>query len=92
MARTFNRYPMSVNTPDKQDIKDYFFNQYNWKGICEDKNYLAVDQYTSADAKNVYVDNEGMLRSRPSLKAFASTLGKILDVQLFGKLLSLIHI
>ena len=86
MARTFNRYPMSVNTPDKQDIKDYFFNQYNWKGICEDKNYLAVDQYTSADAKNVYVDDDGMLRSRPSLKAFANTLGKILDVQLFGKL------
>lgn len=86
MARTFNRYPMSVNTPDKQDIKDYFFNQYNWKGICEDKNYLAVDQYTSADAKNVYVDDEGMLRSRPSLKAFDNTLGKILDVQLFGKL------
>ena len=86
MAKTFNRYPMSVNTPDKQDIKDYFFNQYNWKGICEDKNYLAVDQYTSADAKNVYVDDEGMLRSRPSLKAFANTLGKILDVQLFGKL------
>ena len=86
MSRTFNRYPMSVNTPDKQDIKDYFFNQYNWKGICEDKNYLAVDQYTSADAKNVYVDDEGMLRSRPSLKAFANTLGKILDVQLFGKL------
>ena len=86
MAKTFNRYPMSVNTPDKQDIKDYFFNQYNWKGICEDKNYLAVDQYTSADAKNVYVDDEGMLRSRPSLKAFDNTLGKILDVQLFGKL------
>lgn len=86
MAKTFNRYPMSVNTPDKQDIKDYFFNQYNWKGICEDKNYLAVDQYTSSDAKNVYVDDDGMLRSRPSLKAFANTLGKILDVQLFGKL------
>lgn len=86
MARTFNRYPMSVNTPDKQDIKDYFFNQYNWKGICEDKNYLAVDQYTSSDAKNVYVDDDGMLRSRPSLKAFANTLGKILDVQFFGKL------
>lgn len=86
MARTFNRYPMSVNTPDKQDIKDYFFNQYNWKGICEDKNYLAVDQYTSADAKNVYVDDDGILHSRPSLKAFDNTLGKILDVQLFGKL------
>lgn len=86
MARTFNRYPMSVDTPDKEDIKDYFFNQYNWKGICEDKNYLAVDQYTSADAKNVYVDSEGMLRSRPSLKAFTNNLGKILDVQLFGKL------
>ncbi len=86
MARTFNRYPMSVDTPDKKDIKDYFFNQYNWKGICEDKNYLAVDQYTSADAKNVYVDSEGMLRSRPSLKSFTNNLGKILDVQLFGKL------
>lgn len=68
MIRTFNRQPLSVNTPDKDDIKDYFFNQYNWKGLNDDKNFLNIDQETFSDCNNVYVDKEGLLRSRPSLK------------------------
>lgn len=68
MIKTFNRTPISVNTPDSNDVKNYFFNHYNWKGLCDDKNILAVDQETFSDCKNVYVDSEGLLRSRPSLK------------------------
>ena len=68
MAKTFNRRPLQVNTPSSNDVKNYFFNHYNWKGLCTDKNFLAVDQETFADAKNVYVDAEGLLKSRPSVK------------------------
>lgn len=68
MARTFNRNPLQVNTPSSKDVKNYFFNHYNWKGVNNDKNFLAVDQETFADAKNVYQNAEGLLRSRPSVK------------------------
>ena len=60
MAKTFNRSPLQVNTPSSSDIKNYFFNHYNWKGVNNDKNFLAVDQETFADAKNVYADAEGL--------------------------------
>lgn len=93
MIKTFNRAPISVNTPDDKNIKNYFFNHYNWKGMCDDKNILAVDQETFSDCKNVYVDSEGLLRSRPSLKIKTVTysnagneytLSDILDVWTFN--------
>lgn len=93
MIKTFNRTPISVNTPNDKNIKNYFFNHYNWKGMCDDKNILAVDQETFSDCKNVYVDSEGLLRSRPSLKiktvTYANagneyTLSDILDVWTFN--------
>lgn len=68
MGRTVNRMPTHVDVPNSKDIKQYFFNQYKWKGINDDKNFLAVDQETFIDANNVYVDSEGLLKSRPSLK------------------------
>lgn len=68
MARTFNRAPVQFNTPSSSDIKNYYFNHFNWKGVNKDKNFLAVDQETFADADNVYVNEEGVLRSRPSIK------------------------
>ena len=68
MARTFNRLPYSLNTPSNSDIKTNSFVHTNWKGINIDKNFLEADQQTFADAKNVYVDSEGLLRSRPSSK------------------------
>ena len=68
MAKTFNRRPLQVNTPSSNDVKNYFFNHCNWKGINKDKNFLTIDQETFADAKNVYIDAEGLLKSRPSVK------------------------
>ena len=68
MTKTFNRAPITVSTPSNSDIKQYFFNQYNWKGLNDDKNVLTVDQETFSDCNNVYVDEEGLLKSRPSVK------------------------
>ena len=64
MARTINRTPYTVSEPD---ISYKFFNHNNWKGVCDDKNFLGVDQESFADAKNVYIDAEGVLKTRPSV-------------------------
>ena len=93
MARTFNRPPVQVNTPSGNDVKNYFFNHYNWKGLTDNKNVLAVDQETFSDCKNVYIDSEGLLRSRPSLKVKTVkytnageeyTLSNIVNIWTFG--------
>ncbi len=68
MARTFNRRPLSVNTPSSSDLKEHFFNHYNWKGMDANKNFLAADQETFEECNNVYMNAEGILRSRPGIK------------------------
>lgn len=68
MSRTFNRPPLSVSTPSASDVKQYFFNHYNWKGLNDDKNFLAADQETFSNCDNIYVDSEGLLKSRPAEK------------------------
>lgn len=68
MASTFNRRPLSVNTPSSNDLKEHFFNHYNWKGMNANKNFLAADQETFEDCNNVYMNAEGILRSRPAVK------------------------
>lgn len=68
MNRTFNRKPLSVPSPSKNDVKDYFFNHANWKGMTDNKNILAIDQETFSDCNNVYINEDGLLRSRPSIK------------------------
>lgn len=75
MIRTVNRQPFSVNVPSSNEAKDYFFNHINWKGMSDDKNFLTSDQETFESCKNVYVDSEGLLRSRPSLKIKKDTVG-----------------
>lgn len=73
MGRTFNRAPLTVNTPSSSDVKQYFFNHYKWKGLSDDKNFLTADQETFTDCNNVYMDEEGLLKSRPSLKVATVT-------------------
>lgn len=88
MVRTINRQPYTVKQLDYGDVKYKFFNHSNWKGVCDDKNYLGVDQETFADSKNVYVDKEGLLKSRPSVKQYIMTqegLQYIHDVWTFGQ-------
>lgn len=88
MVRTINRQPYTVKQLDYGDVKYKFFNHSNWKGVCDDKNYLGIDQETFADSKNVYVDKEGLLKSRPSVKQYVMTqsgLQEIYDVWTFGQ-------
>lgn len=68
MGKTVNRRPINVDLPSKDNIKQYFFNHHNWKGIDDNKNFLNVDQETFSETNNVYIDSEGLLKSRPSLK------------------------
>ena len=88
MVRTVNRQPYTVKQLDYVDVKYKFFNHSNWKGVCDDKNYLGIDQETFADSKNIYVDSEGLLKSRPSVKQYVMTqegLQYIHDVWTFGQ-------
>ena len=64
--KIINRRPFSVNVDVDIDYK--FFSHVNWKGICTDKNYFNLDQETFEDCKNVYIDSEGLLKSRPAFK------------------------
>nr|DAR14310.1 MAG TPA: hypothetical protein [Caudoviricetes sp.] len=66
--KTINRNPMSVKQLDYNDVNYKFFNHANWKGMCEDKNYMGVDQETFAECDNVYIDEDFILKSRPSIK------------------------
>ena len=68
MPKTFNKQPLAVNTPSSSNIKDYFFTHANWNGLNNNENVLTVDQETFSDCKNVYVNSNGLLKSRPSLK------------------------
>lgn len=84
MARTFNRRPVSVNGPDKANIKNYTFNYEQWKGINDSKDFLAVDQLTFSDAQNMYIDSEGLLSSRPAIKKSLGEYNNITQYQEFS--------
>lgn len=81
-SKTFNRRPYTVNTPSSSDIKNYFLNQANWKGLIQNKNFLAVDQESFEDCNNVYVDNTNVLKSRPSVKRKAVVADVIANLNL----------
>lgn len=66
--RTYNRTPLSVST---EGINESYFNFPEFKGICDNKNYISIDQATFVDAKNVYVDNNNQLSSRPKLQTIS---------------------
>ncbi len=87
MPRTINRTPYTVNAPD---IDYYFFNHNNWKGVCDDKNFLGVDQESFEDVNNIYVDSEGVLKTRPSVvdKEYSNLANrKVIEVQSFEDVL-----
>lgn len=82
--RTINR---SVKQVAVNEVDNYFFNHVNWKGLCDDKNYLQVDQETLADTNNVYVDLHNVLKSRPPIKTISSYgIINITDIEVFDTL------
>lgn len=66
MAKTVHRNPTTFSTNPGIDYK--FFSTSNWAGLCSNKNLLNVNQETFEDCDNIYVDENGLLKSRPSLK------------------------
>lgn len=64
--KTYKRLPPEIDT----NLNNYnkYFNQMNFKGILEDENIYAIDQESFRDAKNVYVDWNNRLVSRPTLQ------------------------
>ena len=88
MGITYNRRPGGVSVPSSSDVKQHYFNHYTWKGINQNSNFLAVDQETFADAKNVYVDDAGLLKSRLPLKFRSRIENKDLrDIEVFDNIL-----
>ena len=75
MKRTFNRAPLSVRTPSSNDIGEYSLNLTNWKGLSDNENFLTASPESFEDCNNVYVNMNGALRSRPSVKKSPITLG-----------------
>lgn len=80
MIRTVNRQPMSV--PVKGN-KDKFFNQVEFKGLCDKQNDVTVDAQTFSDVENMFVDDDNILTSRPPLK-FYDGEAHIVDQWFFG--------
>lgn len=92
MGITFNRQPTGVSIPSSSDVKQYYFNHCNWKGINQNRNFLNVDQETFADAENVYVDEHGLLKSRLPFKFRRRFMNKIIkDVSVFDNVLVVVY-
>ena len=84
MANTYNRQPMQIKAPDV-DYK--FFNHNQWKGASDNRNFLSVDHETFEDCNNVYMDEQGLLKSRPATKLYtAHGLENILRIWTFGNI------
>lgn len=84
MANTYNRQPMQIKAP----YVDYkFFNHNEWKGASDNRNFLSVDPETFEDCNNVYMDEQGLLKSRPATKLYtAHGLENILRIWTFGNI------
>ena len=80
--RTVKRMPFSVPSPK---IKDGYFNQVEFKGICDDRNDVTIDQQSYSDALNLYVDDGNVLTSRPPLK-FSDNEVYIVEQWMFGNI------
>lgn len=84
--KTSNRTPLTVSVPSS-NIDYKFFNHHNWKGLNTNKNYFDIDQETFEDCNNVYMSEEGLLKSRPAIKLLTENgLQNIVDRWEFGDL------
>ena len=68
-VRTIRRYPRTVDTDDYyNDENQGYFNFTSFNGINSNKNYISIDQQSFEDAKNMYVDQNGQLSTRPPVR------------------------
>ena len=84
MARTIRRQPVTFSTDSSDYPKQYYFNQTQFNGISTAQNDVTVDQQTFADAKNMYIDDKGILSSRLPFK-FDGNEAYIVDRWRFGR-------
>ena len=65
-VKTVRRNPMQVDTDDYyDDLNEGYFNFTSFKGINSKQNYISIDQESFEDAKNVYLDQNAQLSTRP---------------------------
>lgn len=85
MGRTFRREPYSVSV-GSDSLR--YFTQTQFKGLCDIENVTDVDQQTFTDVQNMYVDENGVLSSRPPIlregDAFELASEYIIDEWIFG--------
>ena len=87
--KTVNRYPFEVNSTN---LNEKYLNFASFNGLCDNKNFLAINQYTFEKCNNVYVDNNMQLSSRPLISKVddgltgPSSFGKILKVYPLGEI------
>lgn len=65
MNYTYNRTPTQLPV---KNLDEQYFNFSQFKGLCDNENYVAIDQQTFSKAINVYVDQNNQLSSRPAFK------------------------
>jgi hypothetical protein len=70
MTKTFNRNPLSFDTPNSDNVSNSTFSQ--WQGINESLNTFSVNQNSFEDCENVYVNEDNVLTSRPTLSSVYS--------------------
>lgn len=84
MGRTINRNPLSVNV---NSLDEQYFNFAEFHGINSNKNYITIDQQSFEDCKNVYVDQNGQLSTRPPVKVvdIVNMTDTVIDIHKVGK-------
>lgn len=70
--RTVRRAVRGVNTDTYENYEESlgYFNFAEFKGIDSNENYVTKDQQTFESVKNVYVDQNDQLHTRPPLKRY----------------------
>lgn len=67
--RPVRRIPNQIDTNDYyDDTNEGYFNFSSFKGINSNKNFIEIDQQSFEDAKNVYIDQNNQLSTRPIVK------------------------
>lgn len=65
-VKTTRRNPTQVDTDNYyDDLNEGYFNFTSFKGINSKQNYISIDQESFEDAKNVYLDQNAQLSTRP---------------------------
>lgn len=68
-VRPIRRMPNQIDTSDYyDDTNEGYFNFASFKGINSNKNFIGIDQQSFEDSKNVYVDQNNQLSTRPIVK------------------------